>query len=60
MFIKKLAHTGLRIKDIARNRGFANEFHFSRKFKEAYGQNPRAWRQQNWAQPARNELRPEL
>jgi AraC-like DNA-binding protein len=50
---EKLAHTGLAIKEIAQSCGFANEFHFSRKFKEAYGMSPRAWRRQEWAQPTR-------
>jgi AraC-like DNA-binding protein len=47
----KLAHTGLTIKEIAKYCGFANEFHFSRKFKEAYGKSPRAWRSQKWSKP---------
>jgi AraC-like DNA-binding protein len=46
---EKLAHTGLPIKEIAQNCGFANEFHFSRKFKDVYGKNPRAWRLQEWS-----------
>lgn len=46
---EKLAHTGLAIKEIAQDCGFANEFHFSRKFKKAYGRNPRAWRLQEWS-----------
>lgn len=46
---EKLAHTGLPIKEIARACGFANEFHFSRKFKKAYGESPRVWRQQQWS-----------
>jgi AraC-like DNA-binding protein len=46
---EKLAHTGLPIKEIAHDCGFANEFHFSRKFKKAYGKNPRAWRLQEWS-----------
>ncbi len=50
---EKLAHTGLHIKEIAQSCGFANEFHFSRKFKEAYGKNPRSWRRQEWAHPAK-------
>ncbi|MCX6894981.1 MAG: AraC family transcriptional regulator [Verrucomicrobia bacterium] len=45
----QLAHTGLSIKEIAGHCGFANEFHFSRKFKEAYGKSPRAWRSQKWS-----------
>lgn len=46
---EKLAHTGLSIKEIAQGCGFANEFHFSRKFKQAYGKSPRVWRQQEWS-----------
>ncbi|MFA5264614.1 MAG: AraC family transcriptional regulator [Opitutaceae bacterium] len=46
----QLTHTGLAIKAIAENCGFANEFHFSRKFKETYGKSPRAWRSQEWGQ----------
>jgi AraC family transcriptional regulator len=46
---EKLAHTGLSIKEIAQDCGFANEFHFSRKFKETYGKSPRVWRQQEWS-----------
>lgn len=46
---EKLAHTGVSIKEIAQTCGFANEFHFSRKFKEAYGKSPRAWRLQEWS-----------
>jgi AraC-like DNA-binding protein len=60
---EKLAHTGLLIKAIARECGFANEFHFSRKFKKAYGKNPRAWRRENWARPVEpggDDSRPEL
>ena len=42
-------HTGLSIKEIAEHCGFANAFHFSRKFKLAYGQSPRLWRSQKWS-----------
>lgn len=45
----QLLHTGLTIKEISERCGFANPFHFSRKFKLAYGLGPRAWRSQNWA-----------
>lgn len=47
----QLAHTGLSIKEIAQHCGFANEFHFSRKFKETHGKSPRAWRAREWAGP---------
>ena len=49
---EKLAHTGLPIKEVAEACGFANEFHFSRKFKEAYGKSPRVWRLQEWSSAA--------
>ncbi len=45
----QLTHTGLSIKEIADHCGFANAFHFSRKFKQAYGQSPRVWRSQQWS-----------
>ena len=43
-----LAHTGLSIGEIADRCGFANAFHFSRKFREAHGISPRTWRVRNW------------
>jgi AraC-like DNA-binding protein len=46
----QLTHTGLSIKEIADHCGFANEFHFSRKFKEAYEKSPRDWRSEQWSQ----------
>ena len=45
----QLAHTGLAIREIAEQCGFANEFHFSRKFKDAYGKSPRLWRAHEWS-----------
>lgn len=45
----QLTHTGLSIKEIAEHCGFANAFHFSRKFKKAYGRSPRGWRSQKWS-----------
>ena len=45
----QLTHTGLSIKEIAGHCGFANAFHFSRKFKAAYRMSPRAWRSQRWS-----------
>ena len=45
----ELTHTGLSIKEIAEHCGFANAFHFSRKFKEAYRMSPRVWRSQKWS-----------
>jgi AraC family transcriptional regulator of arabinose operon len=44
----QLTNTGLSIKEIAERCGFANAFHFSRKFKQAHGQSPRRWRSQKW------------
>jgi len=43
-----LSHTGLSIGEIADRCGFANAFHFSRKFRRAYGKSPRPWRAQAW------------
>lgn len=43
-----LSHTGLSIGEIAGRCGFANAFHFSRKFRQAHGLSPRAWRTRNW------------
>jgi AraC-like DNA-binding protein len=44
-----LFHTGLSIAEIAEQTGFANPYHFSRKFSQAHGRSPRAWRQALWA-----------
>jgi AraC-like DNA-binding protein len=52
---ERLVHTGLSIKEIAEGCGFANEFHFSRKFKQAYGRSPRVWRSEKWAVPRRSK-----
>jgi len=46
---EQLIHTGRSIKEIAGHSGFTNEFHFSRKFKKAYGKSPRDWRLQKWS-----------
>jgi AraC family transcriptional regulator of arabinose operon len=43
-----LSHTGLSIGEIADRCGFANAFHFSRKFRQAHGMSPREWRTKNW------------
>lgn len=48
-----LRQSGLSINVIAEKCGFVNIFHFSRKFKETYGQSPGAWRKELW-QVARN------
>lgn len=44
-----LSHTGLSIGEIADRCGFMNPFHFSRKFRQAYGESPRAWRARVWS-----------
>ncbi len=46
-----LSHTGLSIGEIADRCGFANPFHFSRKFRQAHGLSPREWRTKNWGCP---------
>lgn len=43
-----LLNTGFSISEIADRCGFVNAFHFSRKFKEAYGRSPSAWRDTVW------------
>ncbi len=43
-----LAHTGLSVGEIADRCGFANAFHFSRKFRQSHGMSPRAWRDRHW------------
>ena len=43
-----LSHTGLSVGEIADRCGFTNPFHFSRKFRQTYGQSPRTWRAQAW------------
>lgn len=50
---ERLLHTGLLVREIAEQCGFANEYHFSRKFKEAYGLSPRKWRAQQWSRRRR-------
>ena len=44
-----LLGTGLSVGEISERCGFANPFHFSRKFREAQGRSPLAWRQQGWS-----------
>lgn len=43
-----LSHTGLSVGEIAERCGFANPFHFSRKFKQAYRTSPLNWRKELW------------
>ena len=44
-----LRHTGLPVKEIASELGYANAYHFSRRFRRWVGQSPRAYRQQAMA-----------
>ena len=48
MSAELLLHTGLAMGEIADRCGFVNVFHFSRKFKQAYGRSPLAWRKGLW------------
>lgn len=43
-----LRQTGLSVSVIGDKCGFVNIFHFSRKFKEAYGRSPASWRKELW------------
>jgi len=43
-----LRQTGLPISAVADKCGFVSIFHFSRKFKQAYGESPGAWRRGLW------------
>jgi AraC-like DNA-binding protein len=43
-----LRQTGLPISEVADKCGFVSIFHFSRKFKQAYGESPAAWRRALW------------
>ena len=43
-----LRETGLSIGEVADRTGFGNAFHFSRRFKQRFGQPPREWRQTQW------------
>lgn len=43
-----LRQTGLPISAVAERCGFVSSFHFSRKFKQAYGESPAAWRRGLW------------
>jgi AraC family transcriptional regulator of arabinose operon len=47
-----LARTGLTVAEISERCGFANPFHFSRKFRQYHGRSPRAVRQSLWRTPA--------
>lgn len=43
-----LSETGLSIAEVAEQTGFANAFHFSRRFRQQFEQSPRAWRIAAW------------
>jgi AraC-like DNA-binding protein len=43
-----LGETGLGIAEIAYRTGFANPYHFSRRFRARFGRPPRAWRSALW------------
>jgi len=43
-----LRSTGLSVGEISSQTGFQNPFHFSRRFKAAFGSSPRAYRNQAW------------
>jgi len=45
---KLLGETGLSLAEVAYQTGFSNAYHFSRRFKQQFGQAPRDWRRQNW------------
>ncbi len=49
-----LLHTGFTITEISEQCGFANQFHFSRKFKQFSGKSPSSWRGHRWRPPARD------
>jgi len=48
MAARLLRETGLSVSEIAYRTGFANPFHFSRRFRQRFGQNPRLWRKAAW------------
>ncbi len=43
-----LRETGWNIGEIAYHTGFANPFHFSRRFRQHFGKDPRGWRNDAW------------
>ncbi len=51
-----LSNTGLSMSEIAERCGFANAFHFSRKFREHFGKSPRLWRAHAWGKDGSSDL----
>lgn len=45
---KLLRETGLSVAEVAHQTGFANAYHFSRRFRQQFGQPPRTWRAAVW------------
>ena len=43
-----LLHTGLPLSKISEQCGFLNPFHFSRNYKQMWGESPLRWRQKQW------------
>ena len=43
-----LLHTGFPLSQIAEQCGFTNPFHFSRKYKQFWGESPLSWRHRQW------------
>ena len=48
--VPRLLAKGYRLKEIARQAGFADEFHLSKTFKQMEGMSPRAYRQRALAE----------
>jgi len=46
-----LSESGLSIAEVADQTGFANAYHFSRRFRQQLGQPPRVWRMERWGSP---------
>lgn len=49
---RALSETGLSVAEVADQTGFANAYHFSRRFRQQFGQSPRAWRIAAWGTTA--------
>jgi len=50
---RALSETGLSVAEVAEQTGFANAYHFSRRFRQQFEQSPRAWRLAAWGATAR-------